>query len=317
MILEHTHNRKNLYTTILFGLVIILTACVPELPLSTEKKTTPTPEIANTNIVRYTINTNNTITLAQKYKVTLAKDIAYQKDIATHNAIWALVKTIIPVSYLSYLKELILFNGEITRWGGYVTPADTVLKQWKLGLSLHAMDKTKTFKLLETAFNPHSYKVQTSHLVVIHEFAHILSLNNTQIDRSVTLQSCTTVYVFSGCAKKDSYIYVFYKDFWQGKEWDGKDSKTIYHKNPTSFTREYAATNVYEDFAESFSYYVLVKDIPLQSSLVYDKKALFFDKYTETKNMKTTIRNKLQLTKDSIEINKSKAKSATTLNMKL
>ena len=290
---------KITYNIILFALIIALTSCAQPQLTTKQVRTSPDSSASETNITSYTVNKNNTITFSKNYPVSLPQDIIYQQKTDIHMAIWEDIKKIISSTYLAYLQQFIIFNGEKNRVGGYVSSRDSQLKKWDIGIAINLIGKSIAL------FN--YYTIKQSHYIITHEFAHLLSLNGDQIDTNISKNACTTVYIFNACAKETSYIYAFYKDFWKDNEtkWKGKTAKEIHKENLTSFTGEYAATAVYEDFAESFAYFVLVKNIPplLPTSLGYDKKAHFFNRYEKTKNMKTTIRTNLNLTKDEIKTN--------------
>lgn len=73
---------------------------------------------------------------------------------------------------------------------------------------------------------------------LVHEFAHLLSLNSEQV---VDDEDCEKGYLIDeGCAKADSYLNLFYEDFWTGGNF--------------GFVTDYAMTNAVEDFAESFAF---------------------------------------------------------------
>ncbi|MHA7967770.1 hypothetical protein ACX93W_27015 [Paenibacillus sp. CAU 1782] len=103
----------------------------------------------------------------------------------------------------------------------------------------------------------------------IHEFGHLLALNADQVDPYSDAGQCTTYMVDEGCANEDSYIYHFYKQFWMdGSTEDGSD-----------YVSEYAMSDLYEDFAESWAYFVLTGR-PENQTLA-DSKVNFFYVYDE------------------------------------
>lgn len=122
---------------------------------------------------------------------------------------------------------------------------------------------------------------------MIHEYGHILSLNNTQVVGAVN-GSCPRLELSEGCTNQDSFIQTFHTKFWQRYGDDvpadeGKDQNEVqefYDSNSSSFVSEYAATNFVEDWAETWATFVTkakpsgnqVKDQKVQS--MYDIPAL-------------------------------------------
>lgn len=103
-------------------------------------------------------------------------------------------------------------------------------------------------------------------LTDIHEFGHLLALNAGQIDPYASEKSCGTHYWDEGCANNNAYMYKFYQKFWK----DGEDDDADH------FVSEYAMNDVYEDFAESWSHFV-VTPRPKGNSIVEQKVAFFYN----------------------------------------
>lgn len=141
---------------------------------------------------------------------------------------------------------------------------------------------------------------------VIHEFAHLLTLNDSQVttdnlvfadpdnrqiyDREAA--TCPNYFTVEGCSKSDLYLNTFFNRFWPGiyNEWQAIDAETdhgqpnqkfshFYHKYYSQFVSEYAATSPSEDIAETFMVYIF---LPKPSdTTIADQKILFFYKYPE------------------------------------
>lgn len=106
-------------------------------------------------------------------------------------------------------------------------------------------------------------------LTDIHEFGHLLALNAAQINPYKIEKNCKTYMWEEGCANKGAYMYKFYQQFWESGDVEDEDD----------FVSEYAMNDVYEDFAESWSHFV-VTPRPEGNSIL-DKKILFFYDYDE------------------------------------
>jgi len=111
----------------------------------------------------------------------------------------------------------------------------------------------------------------------VHEFGHLLSLNAEQVDPYADEEDCGTLFMDEGCAYEDAYIYRYYQQFWEDGASEDEDD----------YVNEYAMSDVYEDFAESWTYYVMTAR-PLGST-VRDRKVDFFYAYDELVMLKAHI----------------------------
>jgi hypothetical protein len=122
--------------------------------------------------------------------------------------------------------------------------------------------------------------VQEQKATLIHELAHIITLNASQMS---TGNSCQTYEAIEGCTKSTSYMNMFVKQFW------GSDTSKDYDKD--EFVTEYAPSAPEEDIAESFAFFVLENDF--NKSNVRNEKVNFFNSYPELKEVRTAMRNVL------------------------
>lgn len=191
-----------------------------------------------------------------------------------------------------YLKYFAIYYDLDSNVVGYVESSSSS-KYWLLAINIADLEidtrrgKEKVFELM------------------VHEFAHILSFNEDQIE-NIPERQCTTFYIREGCPKSDSYYQKFVEEFWD--ENDRKFSKSLldeelsqdeiqekifefYDLNINEFVSEYAATNEAEDFAESFSAFILNQ--PKISSKIKDKKPLFFYDFPELVELRDDVRRNL------------------------
>lgn len=118
---------------------------------------------------------------------------------------------------------------------------------------------------------------------LVHEYAHVISLSPGQIDPYAS--SCDTLSLDEGCALPDSAIDEFDREFWSGFGPDAPDPTNadadvayeFYLAHEEDFVSDYAATNVVEDFAESFMTFVLEGE-PSGDSVVARKLLFFWDR---------------------------------------
>lgn len=183
-----------------------------------------------------------------------------------YNSIQSLIPTDISDKYISYFKV------------GYNTQSDE-----KLLAMVTPYDKDSNKFVLTIFYNNFMQEpIQDRNLTIIHEMAHLLSLNKSW---QIATDTCTTFSDMNHfCYDTYSPINQFYKSFWEGVS-----IKPTY--NSSQFVNEYATTNPLEDFAETFTYYV-GKDIynlqnffPIQDSIV-GKKLNFFNYFSDFYNLK-------------------------------
>lgn len=129
---------------------------------------------------------------------------------------------------------------------------------------------------------------------LIHEYAHIITLDTTQVDEQTS--TCEAFQMDEGCARDDSYLLAFQEQFWvqygdSAPEADNADADVawdFYIEHEDDFVSDYAATNVVEDIAESFMTFVL-EDESDGNGVVADKLA-FFASYPELVAIRERIR---------------------------
>ena len=215
----------------------------------------------------------------------------YQEDTASHMRIWKFYTAIIPPELRKMVKEFVIFadgpQGDVSAW---VQPSPTYKDYWQVG-----------FDLLDSDYP--AYLADT----LVHETAHLFTLNTSQIpydengysyydDRQNKFMKCEQFVIDGGCSLPNSYINLFYQKFWKGvyKEWwqtdqEAQDTKTFeeylnameqfYDHHNKMFLNSYAASNIKEDMAESFSFFAL-NPKPSGKS-VYNQKVAFFYEFPE------------------------------------
>jgi hypothetical protein len=190
---------------------------------------------------------------------------AYQQDTASHERVWEYFISLIPAEQRKWITEYTIFtdgSSNTLAWVGQVEYDDN--SRWELGVDI--LDSADPIYLTQT---------------IIHEVAHLLTLNSDQIvqnedfiytpfqNKAVCPQFIST----EGCSTPQSYINKFYQDYWTGiyEDW----MKIVYNANASNeeelfkavdefyakytdqFARAYAATNIKEDMAVSFEHFIL------------------------------------------------------------
>ncbi len=202
-----------------------------------------------------------------------------------HQKMWDRIKEIIPSEYLSLIDRFEVSTDGIGKITAYVEGTDN--NKWSISVDPNdILDENGDF-------------TTQSIYTIIHESAHIISLNKGQMDSEKSDNS--TYVVREGKLKKYAYLNVFYQIFWghivdsdieESDEY--KHMREFYKKHKDEFVTEYASTNPSEDLAESFAYFI-IKPKPT-GSLLKDKKILFFYEYPEfvhiRERMREVINNK-------------------------
>ncbi len=89
----------------------------------------------------------------------------------------------------------------------------------------------------------------------------------------------------------------FYTQFWRyvPSVWVDKEDlssraqKAFYERNHSAFLNEYASSNPHEDFAESFTWFIISPSSVLDEKSPVDQKALFFYQYPELVSLRLQI----------------------------
>ena len=123
---------------------------------------------------------------------------------------------------------------------------------------------------------------------MVHEFGHIVTLNSTQVEK--TTGTCPVIEISEGCVRPGTAIEAFNAKFWAKYGGDtSSDSSAPYSDD--AFVTEYAASNMVEDLAETFAFFVL-RPTPTGSS-EKDQKIQFMYSRPELVTLRNRIRASL------------------------
>ena len=233
--------------------------------------TTTNPDDSEGGITLYRVEGNN-IVKQQDFKVT-GKELEFQKDTKKHQEIWELTKKIVPLEYRSKMGRFMIFAGESDGVAGYVYPLSNDLSKWEMGIAID-------FAYYNNVFNEGGELAYT----IIHEFGHILTLDDTQVDSSIQQNVCKYFYTGEGCSKEESHINKLHSKFW-ADIWEeflaGQDNQSqqmeFYDKYKDRFVTEYASTNPGEDIAEVFATFVTRKGGANGNSIAEQKIKQMYD----------------------------------------
>ena len=178
-----------------------------------------------------------------------------------------------------------IFAGENNGTAGYVYDTSHDLSKWEMGIAID-------FAYPDGIFNGDGELAYT----IIHEFGHILTLDNTQVDSSISDSDCTNYFTGEGCAKKEAYINKLQTRFWAdiaeehaklGEDFDAQDR--FYDKYKDRFVTGYASTNPGEDIAEVFATFVTRNGGVNGNSIAEQKIQLMYD-HTELIGLRDYVR---------------------------
>ena len=205
-------------------------------------------------------------------------------DLSIYDKMWERVALIIPDAYENMIVKFEITTDGVDGSMAYVYNEDSSLKTWTI--SLDPADVVQSNGNLTSDFDA----------TVIHEFGHLLTLNNYQMDSSAK----NTYVAEEGTLKEDSYLNLFYAEFWEdimdeyrstvGNDPD-ENAYLFYDDHMDMFVNDYAAVNPEEDIAESFCAFVL-ENKPT-GSLIKDQKVAFFYQFEELVEIRDTIRSNI------------------------
>lgn len=179
-------------------------------------------------------------------------DACFGEDNGTLVAAWNELATITPQEQLADLALFAGFSGddsaeEETLAFVNVIDDDGLEFQMSVNLSSYLADENE------------------ASLTIAHEFAHVFTSIEGQIDRTVfDAEACATYYNGEGCFLEDSIMAQWVELFWgdglideidPNEEPSNADGEDRCDRN-SGFLGPYAASNPEEDFAETFSAYV-------------------------------------------------------------
>ena len=238
-------------------------------------------DASSKHIASYSINQALSLTTLSNTK---------PNDDESFKDIWNAVLAILPQDFLrNELVEFRINTDGLDNTLAYVSLHESIPEKWIIAIDSADFIDEKDKEFIHT---------------VIHEFAHIVFLNKTQVHLN-QFNDCTNYSITEGCAKSNSYINSFYSRFWVDivkdnpsalADEDPEDEDEIarfYEKYSTQFVGEYAATNPVEDIAEVFAHFVLEKK-PLLPNSIAERKIAFLYQFPELTQLRNKIRTKLR-----------------------
>jgi hypothetical protein len=151
------------------------------------------------------------------------------------------------------IKKLTLVYGHDIPYSGYVynTGRDAKEDIWEMGINL--VSAYESWNSETQSITKNSYNSEAIGHTLVHEYGHILTLNvKNEVDTETDESECKNLYLQEGCFHEESIINQFNKNFYLVDQDDL--IKPIYVTN-------YAETNIAEDIAETFTFFIGQKNI--------------------------------------------------------
>ena len=224
-----------------------------------------------------------------------------QENAALQNTAWEVFTTLIPAQDRQMVVQYNVFTDGYSNTLAAVDQNHANPAQWILEIDLADLEDKDAFLF-----------------TLIHEYAHLLTLNSTQAIPDQELlndpmnlallrrkaAACPNYFTGNSCSYADSYMHVFYTRFWKdiNADWEKIDVLqygtedfipyyeglySFYKSHQDQFVDDYATTHPAEDIAESFTYFVFSPK-PLGNS-IKEQKIAFFYEYPELIQLRENI----------------------------
>ena len=189
----------------------------------------------------------------------------WMQDELKHREMFEKYTQLIPADQRGAITQFQVIDGQGGLYG-YVYPLNADLSEWAMGL---AIDAAYSGGVLD-ADGEISY-------TIIHEFGHVLTLNNNQLDAGNS--NCSTYNPGEGCSNPNAYINLFYNNYWADiyDEHQSLSAERFYEKYQSRFVTDYAATNPVEDITESFTKFVIDNNKATGNTIADQKVNFMYD----------------------------------------
>ncbi len=214
------------------------------------------------------------------------------QDDVKNQEVWNIFSALIPESARTDIARFELVDDPESDTSAHVEQIEGNNTKWLMNVNLASF-------YVDGVLEP-----EESYATLIHEFAHVLTLNKWQVryypetDDEALVQrfedSCKGNLLQEGCLSSDAYLDDFIDAFWSDKDYLEKvrnEEASAYEDSPESFVTDYAGTNPGEDIAESFTYFVL-RAKP-EGNTIADQKLQFFYNYKKLDSLRKQIRSNL------------------------
>ncbi len=211
-----------------------------------------------------------------------------KEDMVKYRFLVAKTQQLIPVDQMKYLQYLVINSDGVNNTLAYVAQENDELTKFRMALDIN------------DAFDAKGKYIADFDTTIVHEFAHLLSLNASQMQK----ESTGTYENEEGILAKKSYLNLFFQKFWTDiyeefqeavdpSDESGEGALAFYDKYADQFVSDYAATNPEEDFAETFRVFVF-EDKPTGGD-VKDQKVAWLHTFEDLVAYRADMRKALKL----------------------
>jgi len=223
-------------------------------------------------------------------------------DVAAQQKAWSVFTQLIPSQDREMVIEFNIFTDGYSNTLAAVDRSKRDISMWSLEADVADLED-----------------IDSLVFTMIHEYAHLLTLQSSQVAPDAELAEnfndpvllnekehlCQNYFTGMGCSYADSYINIFYERFWTDihDEWKKIDMLQyadddvsyynalydFYTTHQDQFVGDYAVTHPTEDIAESFTHFVFSPK-PVGNS-IREQKVLFFYEYPELVRLREDILN--------------------------
>ncbi|MGI6561406.1 MAG: M28 family peptidase [Clostridia bacterium] len=213
-----------------------------------------------------------------------------ETDNAAHAKLWDLITGIMRPQDIDYISRFAVFTDYLGNKTGYIKRDLPNYRRTDKAEFICFLDY---YDIFNESGNYRSYD-QTVR-VLIHEYGHLLTLNENQMDPEGTEER--PIGYNGGKFKEGSIVDAFYNRFWADciVYWENMNANDFYNRMSDAFVTKYAATKCSEDICETFAEFVL-RNKP-EGKTVAEQKILFFYEYEEMIEVRNHIRKFLNIEK--------------------
>jgi hypothetical protein len=220
---------------------------------------------------------------------------ASARDQKRHQAIWLYVQNVVPEKFKPLVTRFDVFQGDSSsdeESDAYVSLNDDDDGTWLFAVNINYADSIITKAKAE---------LEDFNKTIIHEIGHLVSEEASQMLGPDEKAGKDALVLDDGTARPDSWIAQFYRKFWAGRykgndglpkeDESSDDAQALFDGHPSDFVTDYSATNVLEDFSETFAAFVAG---PAASSGLAAQKIKFFEASPEFGKYRDSIRKSLR-----------------------
>lgn len=260
-------------------------------------------------LIRYSV-THFKLDAGEKKESPTEEEKLFIEDATKHQRMWEYFNTLFPESIRIHVSHFSVFTDGKEGTYGAVHQSEADPEKWVLSMDI------------QDAFEGNEFNSKELTYTLVHEFAHLLTLNKTQLDINSGVyyietgqsveeifeqkkQECAPrIFLEEGCSFDASTINQYYQKYWRPIENEHEEIQKIededqfydamnsfYERHQDQFVTDYASTNLGEDIAESFTAFVL-REKPTGTSIA-DQKVLFFYNSSFMTELRNYIRSQI------------------------